>query len=350
MIRCFVIFLALLALELHAADTNAAVTNAVEVNAMVTNSATTNTFNTNALRLIKTIFLPNVSGRVDHFAMDAQGRRLFLAALGNGTVEVMDLVASKHIGTIGNCSSPQGLAFLAAKNRLVVANGSSSTVKILDGISFKPVNTLGDMPEADNLRYDAKADLLYVAYGNALAVIQAASGEVVGTIKLAGHPESFQLESVGNRIFVNVPEAQQVAVIDRDQRITIDMWPIKGSNFPMALDEANHRLFIGSRAPGRLVVMDTITGNKVDNLQISDDADDLYYDAGRKLIYASCGDGFLDVIAQNDPDTYQLLQRVPTAPGARTSYFSPERSELYLALPASMMSGRAEIRIYKCSP
>ncbi|MGH7952589.1 MAG: YncE family protein, partial [Limisphaerales bacterium] len=163
------------------------------------------------------------------------------------------------------------------------------------------------------------------------------------------HPESFQLEQNGNRIFVNVPDAQQVAVIDRDKRAVVATWPMKQfhSNFPMALDEANHRLFIGCRRPARLVVLDTTTGKMVGNVEISGDTDDVFYDASRKRIYLSCGGGFIDVIDQRNADSYQLRERIPTASGARTSFFSPERNELYLAVRAGMISGSAEIRVFK---
>ncbi|MGH7954042.1 MAG: YncE family protein, partial [Limisphaerales bacterium] len=195
--RAALLSIALLALNLHAADTN-------------------------ALTLVKTIPLPDVSGRIDHFALDAQGQRLFVAALGNDTVEVIDLAAGKHLHTIGDCSTPQGLAFAPAENRLAIANGGSGVVKILDATSFKTLASLGDMPDADNMRYDAKADLIYVGYGDgALGIISATNGELVASIKLDGHPESFQLEQNGNRIFVNVPDAQQVAVIDRDKRAVV---------------------------------------------------------------------------------------------------------------------------------
>ena len=305
---------------------------------------------TNALTLVKTIPLPDVSGRIDHFALDAQGRRLFMAALGNDTVEVIDLAAGKRVSTIGDCSTPQGLAFVPAKNRLAVANGGSGVVKILDATSFKPFFSLVGLPDADNVRYDANADLLYVGYGDgALAVIRATSGEKVANVKLDGHPESFQMERNGNRIFVNVPDAQQVAVVDRDKGVVTATWPMTEfrANFPMALDEANHRLFIGCRRPARLVVLDTATGRKVSDLAISGDTDDLFYDAARKQIYVSCGAGFIDVIAQRSADAYELRERIPTVSGARTSFFSPERGELYLAVRAGTFSGSAEVRVYK---
>jgi hypothetical protein len=307
---------------------------------------------TNALTLIKTIPLPDVRGRIDHFALDVQGQRLFMAALGNDTVEVIDLAAGKRLRTIAECSTPQGLAFVPEKNLLVIANGGSGTVKILDASSFKTVHSIENLPDADNVRYDAKSGLIYVGYGDgALAVIRPATGELLADIKLGGHPESFQLEQNGSRIFVNVPGTRQVAVVDREKREVVAKWHWEkvAGNFPMALDESNHRLFIGCRGPVWLLIADADTGNFVKVQDLSGDVDDLFYDAGRRLIYASCGSGFLDVIEQRDADAYQLCQRIKTVSGARTCYFSPERGELYLAVRAGLISGSAEVRIFKCA-
>jgi len=298
----------------------------------------------------KTIPLPDVRGRIDHFALDAHGQRLFMAALGNDTVEVMDLAAGRRIRSIGDCSTPQGVAFVPAANRLFIANGGSGTVRMLDGTDFKVLKTVGILPDADNVRYDGK-DLVYVGYGDgALAIISATNGVLLGQIPLPGHPESFQLEQSGDRIFVNVPDTKQIAVIDRAQRKIVAMWPMEDfhSNFPMALDEANHRLFVGCRHPARLVVLDTATGKRVSDVAIGGDTDDVFYDAGRKRIYVSCGAGFVDVIAQRDVDKYELAEQIPTVSGARTSFFSPERGEFYLGVRAGLLGGSAEVRVYQC--
>ena len=302
------------------------------------------------LKLAKTIPLPDVRGRIDHFAVDVQGHRLFMAALGNDTVEVIDLETAKRIHTITGCSTPQGLAFLPAANRLVIANGRSGEVRILDAKTFDTIKSLGGMPDADNVRYDAKSDLIYVGYGDGvLAIINATNSEVVAQIQLAGHPESFQLEKKGNRIFVNVPDAGHVVVVDCHTRSVIEKWPTEPfhANFPMALDEENHRLFIGCRRPARLVVLDTKTGKRINDVEISGDTDDLFYDGSHKKIYVSCGAGFLNVINQLSADSYQLQGKITTASGARTSFFSPERDEFSLAVRAGLITGKAEVRVFK---
>ena len=305
---------------------------------------------TNALTLTRTIPLPNVTGRLDHFAIDLKGQRLFMAGLSNNTVEIFDLAAGNRIQTIPGCSKPQGLAFLPAQNHLVIANGISGEVQILDGSTFKAIKIFGGMPKADNVRYDAKSDLIYVGHGDgAVGIINATNGHWLGGFKLAGHPESFQLEKTGNRIFVNVPDAGHIAVVDRLINTVVAIWPLEEfhANYPMALDEANHRLLVGCRQPARLVVLDTTTGKRVTDIEISGDTDDLFYDASRKEIFVSCGAGFIDVIDQVNADTYRLRTRIPTVSGARTSFFSPDRGEFYLGVRDYPTPGQAELRIYK---
>jgi len=301
------------------------------------------------LKLIQTVVLPGVTGRWDHFAIDTKGQRLFVAALGNNTLEVVDIAAGKRLKSIAGLHKPTGVVYLANPNQVGVANGDDGTFKLLDGVSYDVAKSLGSLDDADNVRFDPKAGMIYVGYGSgALGVIDAATMRLTGSIKLAAHPESFQLESGGARVFVNVPDAQQVAVIDRQKQSVTATWPMTEfqANFPMALDEANHRLFIGCRKPARLVVLDTATAKPVTSMAISEDTDDLFYDATRKRLYISCGEGYLDVVAQRDPDHYERTGRVATVPGARTCFYSAQLDRLWLAVP-QRGTQPAEIRTYQ---
>jgi hypothetical protein len=301
------------------------------------------------LKLTQTIPLPGVLGRFDHFAIDVKGRRLFVAALGNDTLEVIDLAAGKRIQSVAGMSKPTGLLYLPEPNQIFVANGDDGTLKILDGAEFKVVKTLTALDDADNLRFDPKTKLAYLGYADgALGIIDTTAASASAKVPLPKHPESFQLEKGGNRIFVNVPDAKQVALIDRGKRSVIETWPMEKfqANFPMALDEPNRRLFIGCRKPARLVVLDTATGKAVADMAISGDIDDLFYDANLKRLYLSCGQGFIDVIDQRSADTYQLRERVPTRTGARTSFFSAVLNEFYLAVPARG-DQPAELRVFR---
>jgi hypothetical protein len=304
---------------------------------------------TSALKLSKTIPLPGVTGRFDHFALDIKGNRLFVAALGNNSLEAIDLMAAKRILSIPGLGKPTGTLFLPHLSRLFLACGDDGNVRVFDGATLRLLKTISGLDDADNMRFDAKAGLIYVGFGaGALAVIDAAKAETTGQIKLAGHPESFQLERNGSRIFVNVPDAQQIAVLNRDRRVVETTWPMADikANFPMALDETGHRLFVGCRNPSRLVAFDTESGKRVADISISGDIDDLFYDTTVRCLYASCGEGFIDVIAQKDMGRYERIERIPTSPGARTAYFSPELNEFYLAVP-ERGGQKAEIRVFE---
>jgi WD40 repeat protein len=300
------------------------------------------------LTLKSTVLLPGVKGRFDHFAVDTNTHRVFIAALGNNTLEVIDAAAAKRLHTITGLHKPTGVAFLPDRNQIVVANGDDGTVKVFDGADYKLLKNISGLDDADNLRLDAKANRLYVGYGDgAVAVIDSKTFGQLGPITLKAHPEAFQLEQKGPRIFVNVPDARHVAVVDRDKG-TVTTWPMKNfrANFPMALDETNHRLFVGCRQPARLVVLDTEGGTMLEELAISGDTDDLFYDANRKRLYISCGEGFIDVVEARDGKRCERVARLSTRSGARTSSFSSVLNQLYLAVP--QRAGQdAEIRIYQ---
>jgi DNA-binding beta-propeller fold protein YncE len=301
---------------------------------------------------MQTIPLRNVEGRIDHMAVDLKGERLFIAALGNNTVEIVDLRAGKHIGTITGLHEPQGVGFVPEFNKLFVTNAQSGACDVFDGSSFKRIKSVKFSDDADNIRYDPVTRRVYVGYGSgALGIIDAASGDQLGEIKLEGHPESFQLEKSGTRIFVNIPTSQKIVVVDREKRATITSWPTAGAmaNFPMALDETHHRLFVGFRKPAKLTVFDSESGKVVADLDSPGDADDIFYDNSRQRIYVSGGDGSIGIFQQNDADHYKTMTKIPTASGARTSLFVPELSRFYLAVP-HRGAQTAEVRVYEAAP
>jgi DNA-binding beta-propeller fold protein YncE len=299
-------------------------------------------------KLQQAIALPGVEGRIDHFAFDAAGERLFVCALGNNTVEVLDLRKGERTHSIIGLGAPQGIAYVPELNRIFVANDKGGICKIFDGKSFQPIRELNLKDDADNVRYDEATKKIYVGFGSGgIAVVNAPDGKQIGSIKLSAHPEAFQLEKNGKRIFVNVPNARQVAVIDREKGEVIAKWEtdLAFGNFPMALDETNNRLFVGCRIPSKLVVLNTESGEVVAKIDLSGDSDDVFYDSKRHRIYAICGAGKIDIIEQTDPNTYTASTKIDTAEGARTGLFVPERDTLFVAVP-HRGSQHAEIRAY----
>ena len=301
------------------------------------------------LQLKQTIALPGVEGRIDHFALDAAGDRLFVCALGNNTVEVLDLRKGERIHSITGLGAPQGIAYLPQLDRLFIANDKGGVCRIYDAKSFQSVGELNFKDDADNVRYDDATKKIYVGFGSGgIAVVNAPDGKQIGSIKLSAHPEAFELEKNGTRIFVNVPNSRHVAVIDREKGEAISKWKtdLAFGNFPMALDEANHRLFVGCRLPSKLVVLNTESGDVVAKIDISGDPDDVFYDRKRHRIYVTCGAGKIDIIEQADPNTHKALTKIDTADGARTGLFVPERDTLFVAVPHHG-SQRAEVRAYR---
>ena len=301
------------------------------------------------LELTATIQMPGVKGRIDHFAVDVKGERLFVAALGNDTVEVLDVAGDRHLRSLKGFNEPQGLVYLPQGNRLYVANGEGSRLDVLDGASFSVLKRIAELDDADNVRYDAAAGTVIVGYGQgALRVFSADTTAPVADIRLAGHPESFQLENAGSRAFVNVPTAQQVAVVDRLKRQVTATWavPRAGRNFPMALDENGRRLFVGARAPAVMLIYDTDSGDVVARPAIGGDTDDVFYDAERKRVYVICGEGRVDVFRQASPDAYVHEASIKTAPRARTGLFVPELGKLFVAAPAAG-SSPARVLVYR---
>src|SRR6267143_1002218 len=284
-----------------------------------------------------TIGLPSVKGRIDHFGVDLKQQRLFVAALGNDTLEVVDVKSSHRERSLDGFGEPQGVLYLPEFNRIYVANGSANRVDILDGTSLARIKSVERLNDADNVRYDAGARKVYVGYGNgALRALDPATGDSSGNIPLAAHPESFQLETRGTRIFVNVPPARHVAVVDRAKHAVVAIWGVPGaeSNYPMALDEPGRRLFVGARRPAMLLVYDIDSGKVVAKQPIGEDTDDIFFDPERKRLYVICGQGRIDIVRQDDPDHYSLEGTVRTAPRARTGLFVPEEGRLYVAAPA----------------
>jgi hypothetical protein len=292
---------------------------------------------TDALTIEAKIPLGQVEGRIDHLAVDLGRRRLFVAELGNNSVGIVDLNERKVIGRIFGLKQPQGVGYVPASDALFVANAEDGTVHRYRGSVFTPLGTASLGDDADNVRVDGQTSQVFVGYGKgALAVLDPASGARTGEIRLPAHPESFQLEPNGTRIFVNVPEARQIAVTDRAVAKQVAKWgiPDAGANFPMALDDAGQLLLVVYRKPPLLAVFDAGDGKLVARLPTCGDADDVFFDAKRQRAYVSCGEGSIDVV-QRTGNAYRKIGRVPTVPGARTSLFIADLQRLFVAVRSS---------------
>ena len=302
-----------------------------------------------ALRQIAAVPLPGVAGRIDHLAFDPSNQRLFVAALGNNTVEVLATATIAHHRSLAGFHEPQGAAFVSDLGAVAVANGDTGTLQLVDAQTFATRWTTDIGGDADNVRFDAAAKRVYVAAVDGLYVVDPAAGKKLGRVPIDGHPESFQLETSGTRIFANLPGLlkSQVIAADRQSMKVAGEWPTQncGGNYPMALDEATSRLFVGCRRPARLAMVDTRSGSFVTSVDIVGDTDDLFYDEALRRLYVIGGDGFVDVIAR-EGDGLKRIGRVSTRAGARTGLWVSSQRRLYVAVPER--SGEsAEIRVFE---
>ncbi len=299
------------------------------------------------MRLVRTLPMPGVRGRIDHLSVDVRNERLFVSALASDALEIFDLKNGKLIRTLHGLSEPQGNLYMPASNRLFVANGGNGDVRIFDGTTFRLLRTLHFPSDADDLRRGASAGTLFLAYGEgAIAELDSSTGKILGEVRVDGHPEAFAFDA--GTIFVNVPAANEIEVLDWAGKRVAARWKLGANrwNFPMAIDRADHRLFVVCRRPEELLVLDTSSGKIVTHLSAVGDPDDVYFDHARKRLYISGGAGDITVIQQLSPDRYRLIANLPTAPGARTSLFVPALGRFYLAVPRRG-SAPAEIRVYQ---
>ena len=302
-----------------------------------------------ALTLEAKIPLGDVSGRIDHMAIDPKRQRLFVAELGNNTVGVVDLKERKVVHVITGLKEPQGVAYVPSSDMIYVANAGDGSVRIFRADTYEPAGRIDLGEDADNIRVDVASNRVFVGYGNgALAVIDPATASKTSTIPLKAHPESFQLARSA-AIFVNVPQKREIAVVDRDTGKQTASWSLKsGGNFPMALDDESQHVMVAFRSPSTLGVFSARDGTPVANVESCGDADDVFVDAKRHRVYMSCGSGALDVF-DTEKAAYRRIARIPTVSGARTSLFVPEMDRLFLAVRASA-GAPAAIWVYRATP
>jgi DNA-binding beta-propeller fold protein YncE len=310
------------------------------------------------LSLDSHIPLPGVKGRIDHLSVDLLGQRIFVAAVDNHTLEVIDLKLGRTVHTITDLAEPQGVFYDASTNRLFVACALDGTMRIFDGTTFQVLATVKYPDDADNVRYDSRNKNVIVGYAGAKQLRERETGtgglgfldtdgKKIADIVIDAHPESFQLEKTGSRLFVNVPDKKEIEVIEVPKHAVVSRWPIaEENNFPMALDEAHHRLFVASWYPPQLVVFDTQSGKQIASTETAGPSDDLFFDSQRGRIYVMTSKGYIEVFQQKDPDHYDRIARYPTPPHTQTGLYVPEWGKLFAAVQRQGEQD-AEVRVYQ---
>jgi YVTN family beta-propeller protein len=293
------------------------------------------------LTLEARISLGVVAGRIDHLAFDPARERLYVAELGNNSIGIVDLKARRVIRTVAGFDEPQGIAYEPTTDTLYVANGGDGSVRVFSGADFAPLGAIALGKDADNVRVDREARRVYVGYGDgALAVIDSATRKRIADIPLKGHPESFQLDPAGDRIFVNVPDAGHIAVVSREAKRSVTTWATGSlrANYPLALDAEPGRVISVFRHPAYLQAYESGTGRALNGTGVCGDSDDVFVDTKRRRVYVICGEGVVDTLdasSGREPGSYRRIGRFTTSGGSRTGLFVPELDRLFVAIRAA---------------
>ena len=292
--------------------------------------------------------LAAVKGTFDLMTVDPKGQRLFLSAQDNHTLEIIDIAHRRLLHSIPNLNEPKWVVYRPEKNALYVATGGDGKVTEFNDRDYTIRHVFSFREKCNNLRFDTATGQLLVGVGKtfgALGIIDTKTNRIVGEVPLSDYPKQFEID--GNLVYINIPSKHLIDIVDRTAKKVVTDWIFNepGQNIAMALDKEHQRLFIASDS-GKLIVYSIQTGSPITTVDISKEADGLYYDEKRKNIYISAGEGFFDVIKQKDSDHYQNIAQITTLKGAATCLYSPALDLLFLPLPQTGTS-RAAVEIFK---
>ena len=304
------------------------------------------------LRLVQQIEGPTFTGRIGHLALDTKRNRLFIAVIGSNTVEIIDLKTGKAMPPLTSLGSPQDVLYLPDSDLIAVSSSSHGKVFFFDAETLKMSNDVVIKRNAAQMRYDDQAKLVYVAHGTGeVAAIDPTKKEVVRNFNLDHTMAHFELEPGTNRMFANMSARGEILVIDRETGAVLETWSLAEQditqNIPMALDAANHHLYVGSRKPARMLIFDTTSGKQLAALGLINDCETIAFDPNSQRAYATCGTGTIDVYSKRSSGDFQLEARIPTASGARTSLFVPEQRRFYLISPGSRENAKGMVRVFE---
>jgi len=298
----------------------------------------------------------------DHFGVDLKGNRLFVSSEEEPAVEVFDLRTNKHLQSLTEFKEPHNVLPFPELKKIFVVDGEASEIKILDYDSYNLIGHIALTIDADPVVYDPASKYLYVVNGGReaktptclISVVDIAAGKKLADMKLeTNRLESMAIEKSSNRLFVNMTGINSIGVVDREKRAVVQTWPITAGkdNVPLQYDEATHRLFLATRKPSKLVVVNADNGKEVTSLDVADYVDDLAYDAAHHRLYVpgGGGSGAVSVVEQRGADNYQVIATVPTKPGAKTARFVPELNKYYVGVPAKDAQP-AQILVFDVAP
>jgi DNA-binding beta-propeller fold protein YncE len=311
-----------------------------------------------SLKLTQTIVLPSVAGRFDHFAFDAAGDRLFVAATGNHSVEIVNVKTGARIESLTGLGKPHGLAWVPDQGKLFVADGTLAALKVFAGTPLKVIASLPLSDDADDMVYDPQTGLLYVGHGGSssnvpgrIAVVNTRDNSLVENLPASAHPEALDMDQEGKRVFANIADSSEIVVIDSTTHSIKATWKLSRAkdNVPIAFDQEDHALLVGCRTPARSLSLDGATGVEISDLPSAVGADDLFYEPVRHRAYLISGSGAVDVYEVAPDKSLKAVDSIKTGPGAKTGLLVPSLKSLFVAVPATSAQP-AEIRMYSTAP
>jgi DNA-binding beta-propeller fold protein YncE len=311
-----------------------------------------------SVRLIKSVDLAGYTGDFDHFAVDYDRNRLLLAAEDHGTIEVFDLKTSEHLLTVGGFGNPHSILARKGVPTLFITDSEKQMSTIRNADTLAREKTVALTPGADTAKYDARSNTLYVVTGGKDVDMKTANLEAVnpdtGDRKALltfpdNHVEAMAFVEGDPRLFINLTQTNKLAVVDRTTMKVLNVWPVPAAqqNAMVAFDQAQHRLYVVCRQPGMVVVMNSDTGAVVDTQQAPLRADELQYDAKSHRLYVPGGEGYMGIYDTSDPDHLKLVERITTAPGAKTGLLLPGLHRLFLAVSPGESKTMAKVLTYE---
>ncbi len=307
-----------------------------------------------ALQFSRMIALSGVQGKFDHLAIDLAGHRLFIAATGNHSVEVIDLATDKVQQSIIGLGKPHGLAWVPETGSLYVADGSRAELRVYKGKPLVLAGTIKLSDDADDMVYDGANHLLFVGHGGSgaanpanVAVVDTNRFALVANLPVATHPEALEIDPQSQRVFANIADSNEVAVIGTGTRAIGAHWKLTkaADNVPLAYDHDDKLLYVACRTPGMVIALDSMTGQEVASQPAADKADDLFYDAALHRVYMISGAGEVDAFQVDEAKHLHAIGVLHTADGAKTALFVPAQRLLYVGVPGTGERA-AEVRVY----
>jgi DNA-binding beta-propeller fold protein YncE len=310
------------------------------------------------LELVHSTPLPEVTGGdFDHFAVDLAHHRLYSPSEVYGSLELFDLATGRHLkSATGLVKSPHLLVFLPGHNELFVADAADAACDVLDATDFHLLRRISLEPGPDAGVLDERSRILYLGNGGRKAnsdfsyvsLISTDSKEVVGRIRLESATlKAMRINRKANRLYVSMRDKNAIAVIDLGNRTVVDTWSPLGltSNAALAIDEDRQRVFVGSRNPGMLFVLDARTGKLITSSKTVETSDDITYDPARRRLFVSGSDG-VDVFAQDTPDSYRLVQHLDL-PTGKTSVYVPSLKQFYVVQTKNEQVPVAQLKVFR---